>query len=114
MGYALLQADPKGHARMILDAAWAPVREPRVFATAGRDKQVKIWVGRGSDEAAKFSLAKAIPNEHPVTAIDFLSRPSGMGSLVLAVGTEAGKIRILSLQVGEEVTVTTSLELKPE
>lgn len=114
--YTSSQADPKGHTRMILDAAWAPLQgETRVFATAGRDKQVKIWVKRSSgDEAAKFGLEKAVAHEHAVTAIDFLSRPSGKGNLVLATGTEAGKIRILSLQVGEDVTVASSLDLSPE
>lgn len=119
LGYRLLQADPKGHTRMILDAAWALLREPRVFATAGRDKQVKIWAtssSGGGGEAAKFGLAKVIANEHPVTAIDFSSRPSEAGRLILAVGTEAGRVRIMSLQVGKEgaVEVVSALELRPE
>ncbi|KAI9641373.1 Elongator subunit elp2 [Ciborinia camelliae] len=61
MSFTLAEANPKGHSRMILDAAWAPTftssssaapsstttptpSPTRIFATAGRDKQVKIWV----------------------------------------------------------------------
>jgi elongator complex protein 2 len=38
--YKLSNSNPKGHSRMILDAAWAPVEVGRVFATASRDKSV--------------------------------------------------------------------------
>ncbi|PHH59245.1 hypothetical protein CDD81_3525 [Ophiocordyceps australis] len=69
--------NPKGHSRMILDAAWAPpAPDSLVFATAGRDKQ-----------------AAALPTASPVTSIDFLPRLVD-GSLVLAVGTEAGRLSI--------------------
>ena len=40
--YKLSNSNPKGHSRMILDAAWAPVQAGRVFATAGRDKSVSL------------------------------------------------------------------------
>lgn len=98
--YELFQNDAKGHSRMILDAAWAPVvGEMRVFATAGRDKQVKVWRKRGD---GKFSLATAVSFDHPVTAIDFLGRTGRDGNLVLAVGTEGGKIAVVRLNVGED------------
>lgn len=38
--YTHVSSNPKGHSRMILDGAWAPVRCGRVFATASRDKSV--------------------------------------------------------------------------
>lgn len=99
-GYELFQNDAKGHSRMILDAAWAPLVGPvRVFATAGRDKTVKIWVGRGE---GKFVLGKAIPFEGPVTALDFLGRMGANGELVLAVGTEAGRIAVVRFGIGED------------
>ncbi|KAK5015945.1 Elongator subunit elp2, partial [Cryomyces antarcticus] len=41
--YKLAASNPKGHARMILDCSWAPVDAGSVFATAGRDKTVKMW-----------------------------------------------------------------------
>ncbi|KAF4779337.1 WD repeat domain-containing protein [Colletotrichum scovillei] len=106
--YSLLQANPKGHTRMILDAAWAPLSlsdgdSSRVFVTAGRDKNAKVWVGK---EAAKdeqgvskteFTLASSIAFDGPVTAVDFLGRRGAGGELVLAVGTESGKISLCTL-----------------
>lgn len=108
-GYALFQNDTKGHSRMILDAAWAPLTgETRAFATAGRDKQVKIWVRRGE---GTFSLGKAVAFETPVTAIDFLGQKGRDGGLVLAVGTEGGRIAAVSLAVGEEGVEVKSTEV---
>ncbi|OIW29535.1 WD domain-containing protein [Coniochaeta ligniaria NRRL 30616] len=108
-GYSLFQNDAKGHSRMILDAAWAPILgETRVFATAGRDKQVKVWVGRGE---GKFSLGKAVAFEGPVTAIDFLGRAGRDGCLVLAVGTEGGEVAVVRLRVGEEGVDVLSTEV---
>ncbi|KAL0779605.1 hypothetical protein CaCOL14_004089 [Colletotrichum acutatum] len=106
--YSLLQANPKGHTRMILDAAWAPLStsdgsSSRVFVTAGRDKNAKVWVGK---EAAKdeqgvskieFTLASSIAFDGPVTAVDFLGRRGAGGELALAVGTESGKISLCTL-----------------
>lgn len=114
--YGLYQADAKGHARMILDAGWAPTVDEegvRVFATAGRDKTVKIWV-RGDDDG-KFVLGGKLAQDHPVTAIDFLSKSGKDGGLVLAVGTEGGRISVVTLRVGGEgVDVVNTLVVRPE
>lgn len=119
--FRAVQAEQKGHARMILDAAWAPVvglGGARVFATAGRDKLVKVWVrkGGGEDEGeGKFGLGKAIPEEQPVTALDFVPEVTTEGLLLLAVGTEGGKLSVLSLKVaGGEVEVVSTLVVRPE
>ncbi|RYP77025.1 hypothetical protein DL771_001315 [Monosporascus sp. 5C6A] len=118
--YRLLQSNPKGHSRMILDAAWAPPvattteadsPPPPVFATAGRDKQVKIWRKGHSD--AEITCAASIPETHPVTAIDFLPRPTAAGKLVLAVGTEAGRVSVHLLDPAP-LAVSSSLALRPE
>ncbi|KAK6595704.1 WD repeat domain-containing protein [Botrytis cinerea] len=67
---------------MILDAAWAPISSSLsssssssspgttspVFATAGRDKSVKIW---GRDSEGGFICKATITTDAPVTAIDF-------------------------------------------
>ena len=112
-GYTLAQSNPKGHTRMILDAAWAPFGARAVFATAGRDKQVKIWIQKGA--ASTFELAAAIPDDHAVTALDFLPAPSEDGHLVLAVGTEGGKLTVLRLKVdGDQVVVASTLQVAPE
>jgi elongator complex protein 2 len=92
--YTLLESNPKGHTRMMLDAAWAPTPAP-VFATAGRDKQVKIWA-KGQDEAG-FSHKSTITEENAVTAIDFLDSLH-KNLLLLAVGTETGRFKIYVLR----------------
>jgi elongator complex protein 2 len=118
-GFELCQANAKGHSRMVLDAAWAPPvlgeggGAGRVFATAGRDKLVKVWVRKAGGEA--FELGKAVAEEHPVTAIDFVPEVTAEGLLLLAVGTEAGKLTVLSLKVeGGEVEVVSTLRVPPE
>ncbi|KXJ92971.1 WD40-repeat-containing domain protein [Microdochium bolleyi] len=126
--FRLKQTNPKGHTRMILDAAWAPpsgssgTGQRLVFATAGRDKQVKLWHQTSPPSSSSVSLsspptestaventstsneivlAGSISETHPVTAIDFLPHPSrasassaSASTFVLAVGTEAGRITI--------------------
>lgn len=106
--YSLLQANPKGHTRMILDCAWAPAAadgKMPLFATAGRDKQVRIWTGV-ADATGKlqFTQTATIPTSVPVTAIDFQSRTHG-GNYALAVGTEDGRINICVVSAdGSQVT----------
>ncbi|KAB8291590.1 hypothetical protein EYC80_006390 [Monilinia laxa] len=104
LNYKLTESNPKGHTRMILDAAWAPAPTSSVFATAGRDKQVKIW---GKDSEG-FICKATIPEEHPVTAIDFFDAMVG-NDVHLAVGTEVGRFRVYRVTVGEEITVTEVL-----
>lgn len=93
--YKLLQINPKGHTRMILDAAWAPAPSTApVFATAGRDKQVRIWAAKpGEDGKLNFTQAAAIPCASPVTSVDFIPQ-SVNGRFVLAVGTELGRLNL--------------------
>ncbi|EEY14057.1 elongator complex protein [Verticillium alfalfae VaMs.102] len=103
--YQLLQANPKGHSRMILDAAWAPSASPAAFATAGRDKKVRVWSAKTDDDGkTAFVQAAEVACGEPVTAVDFLGRSLTDGALALAVGTESGKMSIhtldaMSLQV---------------
>lgn len=108
--YKLLQANPKGHTRMILDAAFAPEPESLVFATAGRDKQIKIWKKTASDDT--IALATSIPATHPVTSIDFLPRKDETGRFLLASGNEEGKIAIHSID-SETLSVVSSTALQP-
>ncbi|CAK7210915.1 Elongator subunit elp2 [Sporothrix bragantina] len=106
--YTLAQHNAKAHSRMILDCAWAPtVNGRRVFATAGRDKTVKVWLSTvtdGNENAApSFALTATVTQDEPVTAVDFLWRAASSSAstttpqLVLAVGTEAGRLTILTL-----------------
>ncbi|EFY88783.1 elongator protein 2 [Metarhizium acridum CQMa 102] len=109
--YQLLQSNPKGHSRMILDAAWAPTEAP-LFATAGRDKQVRIWSSQvGEDGKLHFTQTTSLPCGGSVTSVDFLSTMVG-GKLVLAVGTEAGKVSICLVK--EDGLAVTELPSQPE
>ncbi|KAI9892373.1 MAG: hypothetical protein M1814_001575 [Vezdaea aestivalis] len=95
----------KGHSRMILDATWAPLGlcgEDIVFATAGRDKMVKIW--RGRDQT--FDCAASITFQNVITAIAFL--PTCLGSkAALAAGTENGLLKVGVLdEVGSDIQMT--------
>ncbi|EFW99965.1 RNA polymerase 2 elongator [Grosmannia clavigera kw1407] len=113
VSYALREANAKAHARMLLDCAWAPAgQKKRVFATAGRDKNAKIWAAaEDGSQKESFALAATIPQEHPVTALDFLWRPSAEAAgLVLAVGTEAGRLSVFWLHP-ESLAVSAALAL---
>ncbi|KFY45278.1 hypothetical protein V494_01033 [Pseudogymnoascus sp. VKM F-4513 (FW-928)] len=112
--YKLLFADPKGHSRMILDAAWAPGPE-YIFATAGRDKQVKLW-GKGREGSVEggYAHVTSIKEDGPVTAIDFAGALLKDNHAWLAVGTEAGRlamylISLTDLTVVKKVAVDSSL-----
>ena len=87
--YQIRSSNPKGHSRMILDAAWAPGAAARCFATASRDKSVKIWL----PETDSFACKATVPVSSSATAVAFLSQTLH-GLLHLAIGTENGEISI--------------------
>ncbi|MCJ1312778.1 hypothetical protein MMC25_006454 [Agyrium rufum] len=85
---------PKGHSRMILDVSWASMEAGgRIFATAGREKTIKIWRLEGPSS----ELLETISMGSSVTAIDFLYS-SVNGKVVLAAGTEDGELTILLME----------------
>jgi elongator complex protein 2 len=89
--YALKESHPKGHSRMVLGAAWAPLIARRGFVTAGRDKFVRVWVA----ETDRFQLKVSIEAQSSVTSVEFLQRGCG-NSIVLAAGTENGDVLLYS------------------
>lgn len=101
MQYLLKESDPKGHSRMILDCAWVPGSDKeRAFATAGRDKSVKIWrIGMDGDE--KTGVAETIAEEAPVTAVDFEDTIRDDGSVYLAVGTETARLSVYEIGIAD-------------
>ncbi|KAF7352847.1 Elongator complex protein [Mycena venus] len=80
----------KSHGRIIWDCAWAP--EGDVFATASRDKTVKIWE-RGPK--ARWTAAEVIKLKEAATAVDF-SPIDSQDRRHLAIGLETGAILIYS------------------
>ena len=94
LGYFLKRFDPKGHSRMILDACWAPAEAGRIFATAGRDKTVKIW----QMSASEIDCIITIVASSAVTAIDIASIML-QRNLLLAIGTDMGGVTIHSLNM---------------
>jgi elongator complex protein 2 len=81
--------NPKGHSRMILGAAWAPTTAERIFATAGRDKSVKIW--QRTEEA--FVCKTIIALTSAVSAVAFLPTPY-KNNFILAAGEDTGAVSI--------------------
>ena len=88
--YSLVAANPKGHSRMILDVAWSPIDRAPLFATAGREKAVKIWAPFG-DQEDDYICRMTITRKAPVTAIDFYGNAQ-TGLICLAVGEETGRV----------------------
>ena len=82
----------KAHAKALYDAKWAPVGHD-AFATAARDKRVKVWrVDEQSGATADESIA---PFACAATAVAFAPRRV-RGKLILAVGLEDGGVRLLA------------------
>jgi len=104
--YKPLTSNPKGHSRMILNCSWAPHSAGPVFATAGRDKSVKVWhvEARGNVEC-KVTL----PTSTSATAVAFMLDYKS-DRLVLAHGTEDGVITIVALN-REDWTVVQSEQI---
>jgi len=88
-GFAPVAAD-KTHSRIIWDCAWA--QEGDVFATASRDKTVRIWCSEG--DGRKWTSAAILKTPEAATAVAFTPRENT--KRLLAVGTETGEITIYS------------------
>jgi len=93
--YDLLTRNMKGHSRMILGCSWAPRSGDagHVFATAGRDKSVKVWVKGASDD---WVCKTAIATSSSATAVSFDSVIDG-SAVALACGSEDGNVLLVTL-----------------
>lgn len=91
-GYKPLTLD-KSHGRIIWDCAWA--REGDVFATASRDKTVRIWSGNHTS----WTALTTILTKEAATAIDF-RQADGEHRRLLAVGLEKGDVVVYSNILG--------------
>ena len=92
--YTSKTSNSKAHSRMILDATWAPSSAGRIFATAGRDKTVKVWEMQGESITCKATISLL----SPVTAVDFFPRVIN-SNLLLAMGEDSGDIVVYLLSL---------------
>ena len=88
--YTLAVCNLKGHTRMIMNASWAPVNAGRIFATAGRDKAVKIWKLLPKSEAP---CLRTMTFPSAITAVDIASEIID-NKLFVAVGSEGGEVTV--------------------
>ena len=91
LSYAKVASGTKAHARIIWDCCLAS--DGSFFATASRDKQVKIWTMQDGN-SSNWTCTHTLAFSDAVTAIA-LTR---VEKHLLAVGTEAGTISVHSLQ----------------
>lgn len=91
--YKIKYSNQKGHSRMILGASWAPLEAGRVFATAGRDKCVKIW----KIQTETVDCITIITLSNPCTSVDILSWCIN-DNVVVAIGADSGEISIHMLE----------------
>lgn len=110
--YTIKMSDPKGHSRMILDASWAP-GSSSAFATAGRDKSVKLWAKGSADGSSEgYTCMAILKEESPVTAIDFVDAVLPGNLAWLAVGTETGRVTVNLINL-DGLIVERTLVLDP-
>jgi elongator complex protein 2 len=113
----LAQINAKAHTRMILDAACSPIGDIPFFATAGRDKTIKIWYHSKHDNSKSstpaFSELTAIKLESAVTALDFTCDSNGVFA-VLAAGEESGKVSIHVFRTVPELLHVLSIDVPTE
>ncbi len=90
----------KAHSRMIHDCAWAPTTQP-LFATAGRDKLVKLWTQepRSDKDDGDFECASTVVLDQAATAVDFFDIADRDLHSYLAVGTEGGRFRLYAFSL---------------
>ncbi|KAI5806563.1 WD40-repeat-containing domain protein [Peziza echinospora] len=92
-----------GHTRVIFDCSWAPMNPAnpsalKRFATAGRDKSVRIWTQDTSNfsETKQFLETQVIGYGEPVRAVEFIPiyGKDDPAMHFLAVGLESGDVWI--------------------
>ncbi|KIM90735.1 hypothetical protein PILCRDRAFT_144601 [Piloderma croceum F 1598] len=91
-GFVPVAAD-KSHGRIIWGCAWA--QEGGIFATASRDKTVKIWMLADKGQGKKWAPTAIIKTLDGATAVAFAPN-DGNERWRLAVGLETGGIHFYS------------------
>ncbi|KAG8808850.1 hypothetical protein FRC17_003746 [Serendipita sp. 399] len=93
-GYESLVAC-KAHARIIWEGGW--MHEVDIFATASRDKTVKVWDATGDSARMQKPIA-TLKLEQPATTVDF-SPADESGQVLMAVGMENGDIHLYAAKL---------------
>ena len=109
--FELAFSNAKAHSRMVLGCSWATISHKSealkyVFATAGRDKAVKIWLLQGDQAATTTTIQAPLP----VTAVAFHSN-SPPDHLILAYALEDGLIFVTTL-LRDGLTVLDSIKIE--
>jgi elongator complex protein 2 len=87
-----MASTPKAHARIIWDCSWSPTSE--FFATASRDKVVKVWkiTNNGVQDVLSLKFDEA------ATACSF-APVERSNQFKLAIGLENGQITLANLKL---------------
>lgn len=110
--WEISQSNGKAHSRMILDCTWSPATNPLFFATASRDKSVKIWSASYKNGTEHFELQHTLKFANAVTAT-CMTCNSDESITLLAVGEEDGRISIQVLDTKtSQINVVKSVEVE--
>ncbi|KAK9446964.1 WD40-repeat-containing domain protein [Limtongia smithiae] len=104
--YKLTFSAPRGHARIIWDAAWCP--DIPLFATASRDKTVKLW-SPSTDTCVWNCSATLRPGTNGVTAVTFTRTPAG--ATILAAGLDDGGVVLYSIADSPTISAASLVTL---
>ncbi|KAI9209908.1 WD40-repeat-containing domain protein [Polychytrium aggregatum] len=104
--YKLKYSNPKSHARIVWAASWSA--DGIYFATASRDKSIKIWTAVKDS----YECVSTLKFEEAVTAVDFVPAKFADGSYILGAGLENGAIGFVKLQA-DGAAVTAKIQLAP-
>ena len=107
-GWIRVASNPKAHSRMILDATWLPGLQQPTFATAGRDKTVKIWSKTADSSHVEFRVKASIARTNPVSAVS--ATYDGFYP-VLAVGEDDGSISLHTIDIENDLKVSKSVDV---
>lgn len=103
----------KGHTRIIWDGCWLQPTDATsnsyYFATASRDKTIKIWHALKDSDLNEWQCVLSIPASVPVTAIDVVLSHFEKSVYTLAAGLDTGDIIIYNIQISSEVVLLSEI-----
>lgn len=108
--WAPVASNSKAHTRMILDCTWLPNPGTLAFATAGRDKVMRIWSAEDSSAKLDFTCTLEIKKKSAITALAAISDQSRS---FLATGEEDGTISVELISLAEGLKHVQSITVEP-